>query len=136
MYTCSKITKKEIGLNCKKCIFLGYGIDGQFEHHLWDPNTGIVVRSSDIVFYEHKMHKQSVKEVEVRKVVFKDIMPMLLHGISHGKLLLDRMMLPKIMMLSTMMCKMMIFSKNMLRMMMFRIMFLMHNLMVFMFRNH
>ena len=54
--------------------FLGYGIDGQFGYHLCDPDTRAVVRSSD-VFYENKMHKQSIKEVEVRKVMFKDIVP-------------------------------------------------------------
>ena len=68
-------TLEERNWLCRKCIFLGYGIDGQFGYRFWDPNTRIVVRSGDVVFYENKMHKQSIKEVEVRKVVFKDIMP-------------------------------------------------------------
>ena len=70
-----KTLRKKLDYKCRKCIFLGYGIDGQFGYRLWDPDTRTVVRSSDVVFYENKMHKQSVKEVEVRKVVFKDIMP-------------------------------------------------------------
>ena len=34
-----------------------------------------MVRGSDVVLYENKMHKQSVNEVEVRKDIFKDTMP-------------------------------------------------------------
>ena len=70
-----KTLRKKLDYKCRKCIFLGYGIDGQFGYRLWDPDTRTVVRSSDVVFDENKMHKQSVKEVEVRKVAFKDSTP-------------------------------------------------------------
>ena len=44
----------------------------------WDIIYGIqtrkIVRSSDVIFNEKKMHKQ-LREVETRKVSFQDIMP-------------------------------------------------------------
>jgi hypothetical protein len=43
----------------KKCIFLGYGIDGQFGYRLWDPETRTIVRSSVVVLNEKVMHKLS-----------------------------------------------------------------------------
>ena len=52
-----KTLRKKLDYKCRKCIFLGYGIDGQFGYRLWDPDTRTVVRSSDVVFYENKMHK-------------------------------------------------------------------------------
>ena len=39
------------------------------------PITRTIARSSNVVLYENKMHKQSLKDVEVRKVTFKDIVP-------------------------------------------------------------
>ena len=47
----------------RKCIFVGYGMDGQFGYRLWDPESQKVIRSSDVVFNETKMHKQPEKEV-------------------------------------------------------------------------
>lgn len=48
----------------RKCIFIGYGMDGQFGYHLWDPQSQtIICSSSDVVFNETKMHKQLEKEV-------------------------------------------------------------------------
>ena len=34
-----KTLRKKLDDKCRKCIFLGYGIDGQFGYRLWDPNT-------------------------------------------------------------------------------------------------
>ena len=89
------------------------------------------------------MHKQPIKEVEVRKVVFKDDVPSInvkqknsidvnaLHVLSHVKLLLVNIMMSTIMMLNMMMCRMVIFNKVMLTMM-----FPIHNFTIFRFRNH
>ena len=42
----------------RKCIFIGYGMDGQFGYRLWDPESQTAIRSSsDVVFNETKMHK-------------------------------------------------------------------------------
>ena len=44
---------------------------------LRDPETRTIVRSSDVVFNEKIMHKQSIKSdsAEVRKVMFQDVTP-------------------------------------------------------------
>lgn len=59
----------------QKCIFVGYGLDGQFGYCLWDLESQTVIRSSDVVFNETKMHKQPVKEVEFQRVTFSDVLP-------------------------------------------------------------
>ena len=56
----------------RKCIFMGYGESGEMGYHLWDPEARKIVRSSDVIFNEKKMHKQ-FREVETRKVSFQDI---------------------------------------------------------------
>ena len=35
-----------------KCIFLGYGTNGEFGYRLWDPENQKLIRSSDAVFNE------------------------------------------------------------------------------------
>ena len=70
-----KQLRQKLDFKSRKCIFLGYGVDGQFGYRLWDPETRTIVRSSDVVFNEKIMHKQPIKEVEVRKVVFQDVTP-------------------------------------------------------------
>ena len=57
----------------RKCIFVGYGLDGQFGYRLWDPKSRSILCSSDVVFNETKMHRQPVKEVEYQKVTFSDV---------------------------------------------------------------
>ena len=66
---CSKLKPKS-----RKCIFMGYGESGKMGYRLWDPEARKIVRSSDVIFNEKKMHKQ-FREVETRKVSFQDIMP-------------------------------------------------------------
>ena len=66
----SKKLRKKLDYKCRKCIFLGYAIDGQFGYLLWNLDTRIVVKSRDLVFCESKMHKQSI-EVEVRRWYFR-----------------------------------------------------------------
>ena len=41
----------------------------------WDPDTQIVVKSNNVVFNENKRHNQFIKQIEMRKLVFKDIVP-------------------------------------------------------------
>ena len=54
----------------RKCIFVGYGLDGQFGYRLWDPESRSILCSNDVVFNETKMHRKPVKEVEYHKVTF------------------------------------------------------------------
>ena len=56
--------RQKLDFKSRKCIFLGYGIDGQFGYRLWDPKTRTIVRSSDVIFNEKIMHKQPIKEVK------------------------------------------------------------------------
>ena len=83
---------------------------------------------------------ESIKEVEVRKVVFKDSVPFInvkqRNSIDVDASTYAQPCMPKIMILSTTMCRMMMLNKIMLRMVMLIMMFPMHNLMVFRFRNH
>ena len=41
----------------RKCIFMGYGESGEMGYRLWDPEARKIVRSSDVIFNEKKMHK-------------------------------------------------------------------------------
>ena len=66
----------------RKCIFIGYGQEGEFGYHLYDPQSKAIIRSSDVVFNEARMHKQPVKEVEYRKVTFSDV-----DGVPQGGLI-------------------------------------------------
>ena len=49
----------------RKCIFLGYGPDGEIGYRLWDPEHRQIVRSSDVVFNESAMHKTAKRPIEV-----------------------------------------------------------------------
>jgi hypothetical protein len=63
----------------RKCVFLGYGLDGCFGYRSWDPEAHQVVRSSDMVFNESAMHKSTECLIEVQRITFSDI-PALLDG--------------------------------------------------------
>ena len=67
---CAKLDPK----SCK-CIFIGYGMDGQFGYCLRDPESQTMIHSSDVVFNDTKMHKHPEKEVAYRKVTFNDVSP-------------------------------------------------------------
>ena len=58
-----------------KCIFLGYGDEGEMGYRLWDPEKRKIVRSNDVIFRENRMHKQPEKTEEVRRVVFREEIP-------------------------------------------------------------
>ncbi|MCO5555187.1 hypothetical protein L7F22_008730 [Adiantum nelumboides] len=55
-----------------KCIFLGYGEDGEMGYRLWDPALRKIIHSNDVIFNENCMHKQPTKVEEVRRVVFRE----------------------------------------------------------------
>ena len=57
----------------QKCIFIGYGTEGEMGYRLWNPESHKVIRSSHVIFNESKMHKKPIKEIEFRKVTFEDI---------------------------------------------------------------
>ena len=71
----SKEFRAKLDLKLRKCIFIGYGLDCQFGYRLWDPESRSIIRCSDVVFNETKMHKQPMKEVKFQKVTFFDVSP-------------------------------------------------------------
>ena len=60
-----------------KCIFVGYGAgygaDGEMGYRLWHPKSCNIIRSSDVIFNESKMHKHPLREIEYRRVTFEDV---------------------------------------------------------------
>lgn len=71
----SKELHAKLDPKSQKCIFVGYGLDGQFGYCLWDPESRSILRNNDVVFNEIKMHKQRIEEGEFRKVTFSDVPP-------------------------------------------------------------
>ena len=47
-----------------KCIFIGYGVDEEIGYHPWHPKFCKVMRSTQVICNESKMHKQSIQEVK------------------------------------------------------------------------
>ena len=56
-----------------KCIFIGYGHDGEMGYRLWHPESRRVIRSSHVIFHESKMHTPPIKDIEYRKIRFEDV---------------------------------------------------------------
>ena len=54
---------------------MGYGESGKMGYRLWDPEARKIICNSDVIFNEKKMHKQPLKEMEMRKVSLQDVMP-------------------------------------------------------------
>ena len=54
----SKDDRRKLELRSQKCIFLGYGPEGEFGYRLWDPKNKQVVESLDVVFNKSKMHSR------------------------------------------------------------------------------
>ena len=68
-----KDLRAKLDLKSKKCIFVGYGLNVHFGYRLWDPENSCIVRSSDVVFHETKMHKQPQTASEGNRVPKGDI---------------------------------------------------------------
>ena len=69
----TKDDRGKLGPRSMKCIFLGYGLDGEFGYQLWDPDHKQIIRSSDVVFNELAMHKTAESPIEFRRVTFLDV---------------------------------------------------------------
>ena len=66
----SKDDRRKLELRSQKCIFLGYGPEGEFGYRLWDPKNKQVVESLDVVFNESEMHKPVERPIEARRITF------------------------------------------------------------------
>ena len=58
----------------RKCVFLGYGPDGEIGYQLWDPEHRQIIQSSDVVFNKSVMHKTTERPIEVRRVIFSKVL--------------------------------------------------------------
>ena len=70
-----KDDRRKLESRSRKCIFLGYGPDGSFGYRLWNPETGQVICSADVVFNESCMHKVVERPIELRRLTFSDTTP-------------------------------------------------------------
>ena len=68
-----KELRKKLDPKSHKCVFIGYGIDGEMGYCLWHPESHRVIRSSHVIFNEAKMHRKPIKEIEYRRVTFEDV---------------------------------------------------------------
>ena len=68
-----KELRQKLDLKSQKCIFIGYGTEGEMGYRLWNPESHKVIKCSHVIFNESKMHKKPIKEIEFRKVTFEDI---------------------------------------------------------------
>ena len=68
-----KELRQKLDPKSQKCTFIGYGTRGDTGYCLWNPESRKVIKSSHVIFYESKIHKKLIKEIEFRKVTFEDI---------------------------------------------------------------
>ena len=65
--------RRKLDSRSRKCIFLGYGPDRNYEYSLWDPETRQVISIADVIFNESAMHKSAERPIEFRQVTFSDV---------------------------------------------------------------
>ena len=78
-----KDDRRKLEPRSRKCVFLGYGPDGEIRYLLWDPEHRQIVRCSDVVFKESAMHKKAESPIEVRRVIFSEV-PTFHEGPTHN----------------------------------------------------
>ena len=54
-----------------KCIFLGYGTDGDFSYSLWDLENRRLIQSSDVVFNEDSILSRNQQKIVGKRVSFE-----------------------------------------------------------------
>ena len=69
-----KGNRQKLAPRSTKCIFLGYGTDGQFGYQLWDLELQRLVRSNDLVFNEHTIFTDKIRPKSEKQVNF-DLTP-------------------------------------------------------------
>ena len=60
--------RTKLSPHATKCIFLGYGTDGEFGYRLWNPENLKLIQSSDIVFNEESILFRNQQKIVAKKV--------------------------------------------------------------------
>ena len=63
--------RTKLAPHAMKCIFLGYGTNGEFSYKLWEPENWKLGQSSDVVFNEDSILSQNQQKIVGKKVSFK-----------------------------------------------------------------
>ena len=69
-----KEDRRKLEPRSRKCVFLGYALDGEIGYRLWDPEHRQIIRSSNVVFNESTMHKRAKRPIEVQRVIISDML--------------------------------------------------------------